>query len=154
MEEISRENAGCRRHDMVAETWLRASPTRNGRCLEVRNASRNMVARKSQAKSPRSGDIRGHRKVLLRKYWAESPLSEGTAKFPIVLETNRKLFLRKYLAESEFPMRAPLGPYNIIRGGRCIGNSQVGIKSNIVLGPRGLTGSCQINAALCAVGTF
>ena len=139
---------------MAAETWLRAHPTRNGRCLEARNESRNMAARKSQAKSALSGGIRSHRKVFLRKYWAVSSLSDGMAKFPIALESDRKVFVRKYWAESEFPMRAPLGPYNIIRGGRCIGNSQVSIPSNIVLGPRGLTGGRQINAAFCAVVTF
>ena len=139
---------------MMAETWLRASPARHGRCPEARNDSRNMVARKSQAKSQLSGDIRSHRKVLLRKYGAESQLSEGIARFAIVLETDRKVFWRKHEAESEFPMRAPLGPYNIIRGGRCIGNSQVGMKSNIVLGARGLTGGRQVHSALRAVGTF
>ena len=67
VEEVSRESVGCRRHDMVAETWLRTSPTRNGRCVEARNASRNMAARKSQAKSSLSGDIRSHRKVCVEE---------------------------------------------------------------------------------------
>ena len=154
MEEVSREIVDCRGHGMVAGTWLLANPARNWRCLEARNASKNIVARKSQARTSLSGDKRGLRKFFLKTYGAKSSVSEGTEKFPIVLETDRKVFLKPYGAKSDFPIRAPLGPYNIIRGGRCIGNSQGGIKCNIVLGPRGLTGGRQINAAHCAVGTF
>ena len=64
VEDVSREIVGCRRRDMVAEKGLRASRTRNGRCLEARNASRNMVARKSQAKTPLSDGTKSHRKVF------------------------------------------------------------------------------------------
>ena len=74
-----------------------------------------MVARKSQARTSFSGDMRGLRKLFLMTYGAKSSVSEGTEKFPIVLETDRKLFLMTYGAKSEFPIRAPLGLIILLR---------------------------------------
>ena len=118
-EQVPREMGVVSNREMLPGTWLQGSLKRHRNFLVTSEAIG---------------------KFVLRKCWAESPLSDGMAKFPIALESDRTVFLREYYTESEFPMRAPLGRYNIIRGGRCIGNSQVGIKSNIVLGPRCLTG--------------
>ena len=96
--------------------------------------------RKSQAKSTLSDGMGSNQKPFSRKSYAKPPLSDGLAKFLIALEGDQKLFLRKYGTECHFLTRAPFGLYNIKGGERSIRNSHTGTKSNIVPGPRGLTG--------------
>ena len=56
---------------------------------------RELVLKKYGAESSLSDGMGSHRKLFLRKYGAESQLSDGMAKFPIVLESDRKVLLEE-----------------------------------------------------------